>query len=264
VYRFRRVGTSRSTAVGGTNEDLRAAPPRPLSVEVIREVTNVQEQRVSPESIQATYDVIETEPGLRTTTSYEVDPLGTGAVRTDTNRDGGVRITRIVTERLDLPGDGVAGSPVGAPTRGGRGAEVFVPSPPVKIVDFPLRPQPVVPENSPQQSDHALDPLTGTSIDVYRQTIGRARVDVCGTVIDAWRIQLSDPARGLWSQDSTRNGRQFRFSGSLTYAPQLGMIVADELQFGGPDAGESNQEQGGRRFELVTQATINRTTPERA
>jgi hypothetical protein len=263
IYRFRRVGSSRATAPGGTTDQLRALPQQPLSAEIAREVTNVQTQHLPNGNDLITYDVVETEPGLKTTTTYEIDPIGTGLVSTDTNRDAGVRITRIVTERSDLPGDTAPGGAASAPTRGGQGAEVFVPQPALKIIDLPLRPQPAPTTTAPQQQEHSVDPLTGTSIDLYRQTVGRARVDVCGTVIDAWQIAISDPSQQLWSQYQTQNGRRYRFSGSLTFAPQYGLIVADQFTFGGLDVGDVNQESGGRRFELMSAATINSLTPGR-
>lgn len=246
VYAFRRSGTVKATQPGGSDDDLEALNGRPLPTLVRRRVSNVVTTPTSA-GPYITYDVIETQEGdtLTTTTSYEIDPAGSGGVTADTTSDPGVRIARIMVQ-----GKGTDGIEVN---------ESFNPQPHLKILDLPLRVQ-AAQANRLQQSTRGTDPLTGASMEVFRQTLPRKRVDVCGKIVDAWRIKIGDPSDpSRQSTFSAANGRAYAFYGEIAFAPQLALIIADDFVFGGP--GRLNLERGGRRFSQTSAATLNDVNP---
>lgn len=240
LYSFRRTG---HLAVGGTG-----AEKQPLSEVVVQEVANVLSVAAPGDATAAriSFDVIQTEPGLRTTTSYVIDPAG---VALDPRASGGLKIAKIVVERADLPGDALAG------IAGVSGVETFEPQPPVKIMNLPAALEPVPTDAS--MSSRGVDATTGAVMEVFSATQERVSVDVCGRVIQGFRVRVSfnDPTYGPRASSYQRpEVRGHTFSGDFVFAPQFALIVHQSLTFVGTDV-------GGVPFELHSTSTINNVEP---
>ena len=253
-YRFRHEGFVKYGKPG--EPDASKADAQPLADEVIRTVTNVTEADVDGAK-RISFDVVEQQPGLKTTTSYLIDPVVGDSPNLGTATDPGLKITRIVTERADLTGSG----PGGATGRYRPGVESFNPQPPVKIMDLPMEPQPPEPVvTRTQQYSRGTDPLSGASMEVFFHTVERHRVDVCGTVLDTWLVRVSIETHGMSNYDNGSD-RRWNFAGTFAVAPQLGgLIVADDFMFGGPGGVET----GGRPFEHHTASVLSTIEPERS
>jgi hypothetical protein len=254
IYNFRRDGTLQAGKPGDPAASIDKLPAAPLTDHVQRVVSNVQRTDVAGKA-RISYDVTETEAGIRTTTSYLVDPIGAQAPEpvnvgvTHPPRSGpGLKITQIKLERSDLPAD----APVGV--SGNGGVEVFTPQPPIKIFDLPAAEQTPPDTNTYSQG---TDADTGAVMKVYTRTVGRARVDVCGHVIQGWQVQLSFVNDGTGDRQSTYTRpqvRSYNVSGTFVFAPQLSMIVAENLTFVGMDVGN-------RPYRLHSLTTLNSTDP---
>jgi hypothetical protein len=259
VYRFRRSGFLQAAKPGDPEAVLPSQPIVPLSSTVTREVSNVQTTEIPGNPVgspRITFDVVQNEPGLRTTTSYLVDPVGAyvgepvdvGVAHAPQSTTPGLKITQIKLERSDLPADGPGGSGAGA------GTETFAPQPPIRIFTLPAGGE--TPPPVGVYSD-GTDPTTGATMRVYAATVGRVPVDVCGRVIQGWKVQLSFPNDGTGPRDSTYDRqlvRSYTVRGSFVFAPQFCQIVQDDLTFTGLDV-------GARPYRLSSSTTISSLRP---
>jgi hypothetical protein len=254
TYTFGREGTLQAGKPGDPADSVNALPAARLTDNVQRVVSNVQQTDVGGKP-RISYDVTETEAGIRTTTSYLIDPVGAEApepanlgVAHPPRSGPGLKITQIKLERSDLPADAPAA------VSGNGGVEVFTPQPPIKIFDLPATEQTPPDPNTYSQG---VDADTGAVMKVYTRTVGRVRVDVCGHVIQGWQVQLSFANDGTGDRQSTYTRPQVRsytVSGTFVFAPQLALIVAEDLTFVGMDVGS-------RPYRLHSRTTLHSTEP---
>lgn len=175
-----------------------------------REVLNI----VVAENGTFTFDVIEDQFVAKTTTTYLVDQRGSAS-------SDGIFITHMLTESTDAEGEPLV--------------EEFTPVPPVKIMPLPAA------VSSNQFASAGTDALRGTSMAVRGTIAERSRVDACGTVLDAWRVELE----GL----ITGPARAQSFTSSYDIATHYGgLILSDHLVLTGV--------QGGLPVDRDTTATI--------
>jgi hypothetical protein len=122
-----------------------------------REIADVVEH----EDGTITFDVIEDQLVLKTTTSYLIDQTSN-----DSAFDG-IFITQVVT----------------APTKGE--VEQFTPQPAIRILPLPVQvsAEPFV--------SAGTDALRGMSMSLEGTVVERGRVDACGTVLDAWKVHAT-------------------------------------------------------------------------
>lgn len=246
LYRFRRTGYLKVGEPNDPPESLSTRPSQPLSIVTIHHLKNVVQTDITGVGPRITYDIVQTEPGLRTTTSYLIDPVGVNA---DPRASAGLKITSIVLERSDLPGSGpqgVAGAPM---------IETFSPQPPVKIMNLPTVVEPAPIDAS--TSSRGIDPASNATMEVFSATRTRTSVDVCGRVIQGWQVQVSFPLTNGVAFTSTYNRdqvRNYQFAGNFVFAPQFGLIVQQDLTFRGIEV-------GARPFEMHSASTINSLTP---
>lgn len=245
MYSFRRTGFVRSAS---RPEGVKSAPEVPLSAEVLREVKEVAFVSGAEGSV-IRYQVVQTEPGIVTTTTYRIEP---GVVSASGAATGGVFIEQIVTERPDLPSTGPSGAPVFP-----AGRETFTPQPSVRIMDLPAVPQ----APNPDRRSRALDPLTGATIELIYNTQRREWVDVCGTWVDAWRVNINFPSSYNTNQ-GLGTSRAFHFEGSFWFAPQLGgLIIRDSMRLGNETYQASSFEPGPRYFTQRSDAVMTSVAP---
>lgn len=187
-------------------------PPRPLPAESLRQIRDVV---ADPESGDLTYDVVIESLGDTTTSSYAVRQT-TG----DPSLDG-VFLTRVVTRRAD-------GS-----------ADEFTPVSGARIIALPAGP-------SVSWNDAAIDPLRGSSLVVQGTVVDKGRVNACGTVLDAWTVEVTGrllgPDKDLLVTATYQVGTQFG-----------GFVLADQVTITGTD--------GGVQVELQSTATVNAIDP---
>lgn len=233
-YGFRRQGQIKTA---DNDAALDKATARELSSEVARAVGNVTTEPSAGDRLAFRFDVVETASGIRTTTSFLVD-----SGRADTPGSGGLFITRILTERPDLP----------AAPPNGPGVESFNPQPPIRIMDLPA----ATTQNQssggllPRSQSVGTDPLTGASMTIVYGTEFRRPVNACGTVVDAWQVRIYPE-----SSYSRQGVRSYSIAGTFKMAPQLGgLVVEDSFTLRGTDV-------GGKAFEQKSSATINSVRP---
>lgn len=244
-YVYQRTGFVRSAS---TPDGVKAATPVSLSREIRREVKDVT-TAPGPRGAVVRYRVTQTEPGVVTTTTFRIEP---GVVSASGASTGGLYIEQIVTERADLPPTGPNGAPVFP-----AGQETFTPQPAVRIMDLPAQPQ----APNPDRRSTAVDPLIGATIEVIYNTQRREWVDVCGTWVDAWRVNINFPTSYNTNQ-GFGTSRAFHIEGSFWIAPQLGgLIVRDSFQLGNETYQASNFEPGPRYFTQRSEAVLTSVTP---
>jgi hypothetical protein len=230
-YTFDRHGFVKSSTA--SYADAEAALPQSLDGAVYRDVSNVSTRSSSGSADpEITYDVTQAEGRVSTTTTYVIRP------------DDGVYIQRIVTQATDLPG---------SPTTS-TGTESFSPQPAIKVVDLPLAVQ-AAPgsQTNADQSGQGVDPLTGVYMENYFQTVGRTTVLGCSETIDAWRVDVN---AGAFRRPRVRT---FAFRGSFAFAPQLGLIVSDDIElYDGVD------EYRGTYFHQRTTSVVDSSRPVHA
>lgn len=262
VYPYRRSGSVSYGEPGEPLDEVAARPGAQLSDFLRRQIKNVVETpSTDAAGPRVAFDVVQLEPGLRTTTSYVVDPAGAKVgdplgVTTERRTAPGLKITRILLERSDLPGDG----PVG--TGPGASRESFDPQPPVKIMNLPASEETnpdadgLVATGATRDDVRGVDPVTGASMTVFQATKSRVNVDVCGRVIQGWRVQVSfeHPAGTLTSAYDRPQVRDYTFVGEFVFAPQLALILRESFVFAGHDV-------GGRPFVMRTDATLSSVEP---
>jgi hypothetical protein len=236
LYRYRRTG---SVTVAGTVHE--------LSPEITREIVDVEELAgPSGERHQVRYRQIEDAPGIKTTTTYRIDQpvFATDGV---VAAPGGMFIEQVVTERLFLTSAAELATGVATGSNPITNKEVFTPTPPVQIADLPFAEQP----EAPPRLSGGVDPLNGTAMHVRYRTIGRNRIDACGSVFDSWEIEIHPDSRFV-----NAGIREYQFDGRFSVAPQLGgLIVSEQIHFVGEDFTIP--------YEMRSAATINSTAPER-
>lgn len=246
TYRYRRSGVLQVGAPGDDPAAVLKRPRQQLSPLVLQQVTNVQETPVpGTAGPRITWDSVLIEPGLKTTTSYLVDPVGTTL---EPRASAGLKITRIVVQRTDLPADG----PLGA--AGEDEVETFEPQPPIKIMNFPA-----VAETAPDPNGYSTgaDPSTGATMRVFSAIQGRARVDACGRVVQGWRVKVSFADDGTGPRDSSYERpavRNYKFGGEFVFAPQFSMFLSESLTFTGMDVGN-------RPYRLASTSIVNGLDP---
>ena len=262
LYPYRRVGSVAFGEPGESLDAVAARPGEPLSGFVRRQVTNVQETPATDAAgPRVTFDVVQSEPGLRTTTSYLIDPVGAKVgdplgVTTERRTSAGLKITRILLERADLPGDGPAGAGPGS------ARESFDPQPPVKIMNLPAGEEPnpdadgLVATGANRDDVRGVDPATGASMTVFQATKSRVNVDVCGRVIQGWQVKVSfeHPAGSLTSRFERPQVRDYTFTGEFVFAPQYALILSERFVFAGHDV-------DGRPYVMRTEATLSSVEP---
>lgn len=256
TYRYRRSGTLRVGAPGQGTDALTNAPTQSLSSQVVRTITNVAATDVEQaDKPRITFDVVQLEPGVRTTTSYVVEPVGAVAgdpfgIVQGKPAAPGLKITGIKLERADLPGSGLGGAGTD------RGVEVFNPQPAVKLMNLPAGGEPPPPPDATGGS-RGVDPDIVASLEVFSATTGRANVDVCGRVLQGWRVQVSfslqpeDPRQSTYDR---RDVRSYSFSGEFVFAPQLALVLSDRFLQVGVDG-------AGRPYSLESSTTLSTVTP---
>lgn len=250
TYRYRRSGYLRIGQPGDSTAALAHRPATLLSPEILRQVTNVQTVAL-PGGVppRISFDVVQVEPGIKTTTSYLVDPVGSSAgnnLNADgtTQADRGLKITKIVLDRADLPGSGPGGA------GNSSGIETFQPQPAVRIMDLPAAPEP--PPTDAAGGSTGADASSGATMTAYTAIASRSDVDVCGHVIQGWQVQVSFPA--VTSTYARSGVRSYSFSGHFVFAPQYSLIIEDSFTFQGTEVGN-------RPFLMQSSSVINSVTP---
>lgn len=179
----------------------RAGRVQSLPTDVIRTVEQVTEHTDPTTALPIReFDVVQKDGDATTRTSYRVDLEGLSP---------GLKITMIETTSSD-------------------GTESFVPQPALRIFNLPAQPEPGYTQ------EQAVDPLTGTTVSLNHKTIGPAVLDVCGTLVGVWRVEIyqSQMQRGLNTTLMT--------NGYFSVGTQLGgMILHDDLVVQGVVDGEA-------------------------
>lgn len=200
----------------------------PSGVRVVRNVAAL------PQGAGWTYDIAD-ERGL--TTSYEVIPtsLGPDNVPVDSTNQpvptqAGIYITRFAYQRADST------------------TLTLTPQPPLMVARLPFLP-------ADKWTSHSTDPAQGVSIVLNGQTgLGnrfdpvKARVDACGTLLDAWWVEYTVDTTPLAAQvppgteppsQITGAGLSVRFVGSrVAFGTEYGAIPLEELYLlAGTDGG---------------------------
>ena len=161
-----------------------------------REIANVIEH----DDGTITFDVIEDQFVLKTTTSYLIDQTSN-----DSSFDG-IFITQVVS----------------APTDGE--VEQFTPQPAIRIMPLPVQvsAEPFV--------SAGTDALRGMSMSLEGTVVERGRVDACGTVLDAWKahvtIVVTSPTVAQTYESTFDVGTQFG-----------GIVLSDHFILSGFQAG---------------------------
>lgn len=185
--------------------------PQVLPTESLRQVRDV----ILEPTGDITYDVAIESLGETTTTSYAVRQT-TG----DPSLDG-VFLTRVVTRRADGTVD------------------EFAPVSGVRLIALPAGP-------GATWNDVATDPLRATSMVVQGAVVDKGRINACGTVLDAWTVEVTGrllgPGKDLEVKATYHVGTQFG-----------GLVLADEIAITGTDRGAAIQQQ--------VRATINSIEP---
>lgn len=186
--------------------------PQPLPATSEREVVNA-----AATSGDLAFDVRIEASGETTTTSY--------AVRQATGDPGvdGVFLTRVVTRRA------------------GGGVDEFSPARGVRLLALPAA-------AGVSWRDVGTDPIRATSMVVEGTVVDKARVNACGTPLDAWTVKVTGrllgPAKDLAINATYQIGTQFG-----------GFVIADDVAIAGAD--------GGVRVELRSTAVVNNIEPAR-
>lgn len=172
-----------------------------LPEDVTRTVENVTERFDPAWALPIReFDVVQQDGDATTRTSYRVDLEGLYP---------GLKIVKIETS-----------SP--------QGTDSFVPQPALRIFNLPAQPE------LGYTQEQAVDPLTGTTMSLNHKTVGHAVLDVCGTLVGVWRVQIyeSPTQRGLNDVLTT--------NGYFSVATQSGgLILHDDLRIEGVDGGET-------------------------
>ena len=171
-----------------------------------------------------TFEVIEQFDGVTTTTDYKVYPKGPGGAtvgQTGETPAAGIYLTSLVTT--------------------GKTVESFHPQPMVELMPLPAQ------ANTSFQSS-GVDPLTGQAMEVQSgQVGGRAHVDGCGKLMDAWVVTL----RGQMLNARQGASAAKDFTLTLYIGTQFGgLSLADHLVETGTD------ETSGKPYRYELYATI--------